>query len=278
MAQNNYPNVTRAFTRTAILGVIALIAVLVISNLMTTTIRSGQAAVRYSVFGGTDLNETYGEGLQVYPPWVTLIKYDVRVQEALERLQALSSNGLSIEMEVSIRWRPKNAELPRLHTTYGSDYYLKLVQPELRSAVREIVGQFTPEQLYSSKRTELQELIFERVRTATDVNHVEVEAVLIRDVNLPAEIKTAIENKLKEEQEAERYEFTLRKEGLEAQRKKIEAEGQAEYQRIITASLSNTYLRYKGIEATQQLANSQNTKTIIVGGGGDGLPLILGSQ
>ncbi|MEZ4703547.1 MAG: hypothetical protein R2834_24665 [Rhodothermales bacterium] len=106
----------------------------------------------------------------------------------------------------------------------------------------------------------------------------QIDAVLIRNVLLPEQIQRAIERKLTEEQEVERYFFTLQKDSLEAQRKKIEAEGQAEYQRIITESLSPNFLRFKGIEATQQLANSSNTKTIIVGGGESGLPVILGNQ
>jgi regulator of protease activity HflC (stomatin/prohibitin superfamily) len=274
----NYPNVTRAFSRFAVIGLIALVAIMIVSGLMTTTIPSGYGGVKYTVFGGTDLEATYGEGLKVFPPWAKIIRYDLRVQEQLEELQALSSNGLSIEMDVSIRSRPNKETLPLLHTQYGTDYFRKLVQPELRSAVREIVGQYTPEQLYSSKRAELQESLFTRVRDAVGDQYISVDAVLIRDVTLPNEIKTAIENKLKEEQEAERYEFTIRKESLEAQRKKIEAEGQAEYQRIITQSLSPEFLRFKGIEATAELANSPNSKTVIVGGGKDGLPLILGGQ
>ncbi len=275
---NNYPNLTRTFSRFAVFGLIGLVAIMIISGLMTTTIPSGYGGVRYSVFGGTNLNKTYGEGLKVFPPWAKMIKYDLRVQETLEPLKALSSNGLEIEMDVSIRSRPQADALPMLHTEYGIDYYRKLVQPELRAAVREIVGQYTPEQLYSSKRTELQESIFARVRDAIAGEHLTVDAVLIRDVTLPTEIKTAIENKLKEEQEAERYQFTIQKEELEAQRKKIEAEGQAEYQRIIRSSLSPEFLRFKGIEATQMLANSPNSKTVIVGSGQDGLPLILGGS
>jgi regulator of protease activity HflC (stomatin/prohibitin superfamily) len=209
---------------------------------------------------------------------VKIYKYDLRVQEHLEQLQALSSNGLSIEMDVSVRARPDPLTLPKLHTVYGVEYYRKLVQPELQSAVREVVGDFTPEQLYSTMRAELQERIFEHVSQAVNDQFITIDAVLIRDVTLPTEIKTAIENKLKEEQEAERYQFTLQKEALEAQRKEIEATGQAEYQRIITESLSESFLRFKGIEATQQLASSPNAKTVIVGGGGDGLPVILGGQ
>ncbi len=124
----------------------------------------------------------------------------------------------------------------------------------------------------------MQEQIFARVKQSVDDDYVKIEAILIRDVRLPDQIKVAIENKLKEEQEAERYEFTIAKERLEAQRKKIEAEGEAEFQRIITQSLTAQFLRFKGIEATQELANSPNSKTVIIGSGSDGLPLILGGQ
>lgn len=278
MTDPQFPNLTKAAMRFAVFGIIFVVVASIGGGCMTTSINSGQGAVKYSVFGGTDTDARFGEGLQIHAPWVSLYKYDLRVQEALEVIDALSSNGLSIGMDASIRWRPRPEDVAQLHVQYGADYYRKLVQPELRSAVREIVGQFTPEELYSSRRTELQTQIHERVRNIVETEFVSVDAVLIRDIKLPDQIKLAIENKLKEEQEAERYEFTIQKERLEAERKQIEATGEAEYQRIITASLSNQFLRFKGIEATQQLANSPNSKTVIVGGGGDGLPLILGSN
>lgn len=274
----SYPNLTRMISRAAIGVSIFLVISALATGCMTTTITSGHAGVRYTPFGGTDLDRTYGEGLNVHAPWVDVIRYDVRVQEQLEKNEALSSNGLSIGTDVSVRWRPVTNQLPQLHTTYGVDYYRKLIQPELRSVVREVIGQFTPEQLYSSKRTELQEEIFTLVNRGVEDDFVQIEAILIRDVRLPEQIKGAIEEKLKEEQEAERYEYTIQKERLEAERKRIEAEGEAAYQRIITASLTTQFLRFKGIEATQELANSPNSKTVIVGGGGDGLPLILGGQ
>lgn len=277
---NEYPNVTRALARLATGALIFLIVAGVAGGCMTTTINSGQGAVKYSIFGGTDLDKQYAEGIQVHAPWVNLIRYDLRVQEQIEEITALSSDGLGIGMDVSVRWRPRAEVLPQLHVTYGTDYYRKLVQPELRSAVREIVGQFTPEELYSSRRTELQTQILERVEGVVEDEFVEVNAVLIRNVNLPQQIQDAIARKLEEEQEAERYEFTLQKEQLEAERKEIEATGQATYQRIITESLSPDFLTFKGIEATQALANSPNSKTVIVGGGGsgNGLPVILGNQ
>lgn len=276
--RSNLPNMPRLLTRGAILVAVVLVVGAIAAGCMTTTLISGQAGVRYSPFGGTNMENIYGEGLKVHSPWVNVIKYDVRVQERLENMEALSSNGLSIGTDISVRWRPRAENLPLLHVNYGVDYFRKLIGPELRSVVREVIGQFTPEELYSSRRTELQDQIFARVKESVDSEDVLIEAILIRDVRLPEQIKMAIENKLKEEQEAERYEFTIQKERLEAERKRIEAEGEAAYQQIITASLTSQFLRFKGIEATQQLANSPNSKTVIVGGGGDGLPLILGGQ
>ncbi len=276
--RSNFSNPTRFLTRGAILLAVILVVGSLAAGCMTTTIVSGQAGVRYSPFGGTNIEDVYGEGLHLHAPWLKVIKYDVRVQERLENMEALSSNGLSIGTDISVRWRPASETLPVLHVNYGVDYFRKLIGPELRSVVREVIGQFTPEELYSSRRTELQDQIFSRVKENVENEDVIVEAILIRDVRLPEQIKVAIENKLKEEQEAERYEFTIQKERLEAERKRIEAEGEAAYQQIITASLSSQFLRFKGIEATQQLANSTNAKTVIVGSGSDGLPLILGGQ
>lgn len=275
---NSYPNLTRAIVRFGIGVAIFFIIVAMGAGCMTTSITSGEAGVRYSPFGGTDLSQTYGEGLKVHAPWVNVITYDVKVQQGEEAITALSSNGLTISMDVSIRYRPNREQLPQLHVDYGPDYFEKLVQPELRSAAREVVGQYTPEQLYSSRRSELQSEMFERIRDAVEGQYVQLDALLIRDVSLPEQIQQAISDKLEEEQEVLKYQFTLQRDSLEALRKKIEAEGQAEYQRIITASLSPNFLQFKGIEATQQLATSPNAKTIIVGGGEGGLPVILGGQ
>ncbi len=276
--RSNLPDMSQLLTKGAILLAIILVVGGMAAGCMTSTITSGQAGVSYSRFGGTNLDKVLDEGINFHAPWVNVIKYDVRVQERLENMEALSSNGLSIGTDISVRWRPLTQMLPQLHVDYGVDYFRKLIGPELRSVVREVIGQFTPEELYSTRRTELQDEIYTLVKESVESENVVIEAILIRDVRLPEQIKIAIENKLKEEQEAERYEFTIEKERLEAQRKRIEAEGEADYQRIITASLTSQFLRFKGIEATQQLANSPNSKTVIVGSGGDGLPLILGGQ
>ncbi len=275
---NPYPNVARLISRLGVLGVIGIVVIAMGAGCMTTTIDAGEQGVKFSSFSGTDLQNTYGEGFHLHAPWTEIVAYDVKIQEQLETITALSSNGLSINLDISIRYRPRTSTLPQLHTTYGIDFYRKLVQPELRSVAREVVGRYTPEELYASKRTELQTEIEQGVKTDVEEQYVIIDAVLIRHVELPTEIQTAIESKLKEEQEAERYQYTIQKERLEAERKKIEADGEAAYQRIITQSLSPQFLRFKGIEVTKELAQSNNAKVVIIGSGADGLPLILGNQ
>ena len=278
MAETQFPNITKVAIRATTFVVIGLVVAGMAGGCMTTSIRAGEGAVKFSQLGGTDFDADYGEGLQIHPPWVTLKIYNLRIQEQLEVGEALSSNGLTIGLDVSIRYQALSTELPELHTTFGDRYFTSLIQPELRSAIREVVGQYTPEELYSTQRTQVEADIFNEVSEGVEGRHVIIDAILIRDIRLPDQIRIAIETKLQEEQEAERYEFTIAKERLEAQRKKIEADGEAAFQRIIIQSLTDQFLRFKGIEATLALAQSPNAKTVIVGGGRDGLPLILGGN
>lgn len=262
--------------RNVVVGAIVLIVLMVAGCSMTKSIASGEAGVKYSSFSGTDLTASYGEGLNVFMPWERMIVYDVRTKTETEAITALSSNGLTIGMEISVRYHPKADQLPYLHTTFGQEYYERLIQPEIRSAAREVVGRYTPEELYSSRRTELQSEIERRVAGATESRFVEVEAILIRDVTLPDQIRQAIETKLQEEQRVQQIEFTIERETREAERKRIEAEGQAAAQRILNDSLTPQLLQYQGIQATQALAQSPNAKVVIIGGDGGGLPVILG--
>jgi regulator of protease activity HflC (stomatin/prohibitin superfamily) len=146
----------------------------------------------------------------------------------------------------------------------------------MRSETRKIVGQFTPEEIYSTKRQEVQTSVEEGLRVALKGKHVVVEAILIRNVDLPEKLKAAIAEKLEEEQRAEKMVYTLDRERQEATRKAIEAKGIAEFQRIVSQGLTKDLLRWKGIEATGQLASSPNAKVVVIGSGSDGLPLILG--
>ena len=195
-----------------------------------------------------------------------------------EEMEVLSSNGLTIKVDVTVRVNPDYGKIGSLHEKFGNDFINSLVRPEVRASVRKIVGRFTPEELYSTKREEVQQLIQEDLAATLMKNFVELRASLIRDISLPDRVKSAIEEKLQAEQLALKYQYILDQERKEAERKIIEAQAKARSNEILNASLSDKILTDKGIEATLELAKSPNTKVIVVGGDGNGLPLILGGN
>lgn len=242
------------------------------------TIQSGEGGVLYKKFGGgTDLEMTYGEGFHIISPWNSMIVYEVRQQEVLEKMAVLSSNGLEISVEVSAWYQPDLKSLPSLHQEKGRDYLNRVVKPSMRSATRSVIGRYTPEEIYSTKRDAIQTEINEETKKVLEKQYIQLNETLVRDITLPATIKSAIENKLQQEQASLEYEFKLSKALKEAERQKIDAVGKAEANRILSASLTDKILKEKGIEATLELAKSPNTKVVVVGGA-DGLPLILGNN
>lgn len=260
-----------------IVGFIVLIVLLIFSSATFLTIDPGERGVLFRRFGGgLDKENIYRPGFHMVAPWNSMYVYDVREQQLEEEMEVLSSNGLNIRLDVTFRIHPEFGNIGDLHETFGRDYIDRLVRPELRSSVREVIGQFTPEELYSTKRDQVERMIQERLGTTLATNYVVLKATLIRDIELPEKVRTAIEDKLEAEQAALKYEFILEQERREAERRIIEAEAKARSNEILTASLSDKILRDKGIEATLELAKSPNSKVIVVGGEGDGLPLILG--
>ena len=193
-------------------------------------------------------------------------------------MDVLSSNGLSIQVDVAVRFVPLQSELGELYEAFRGDYADRLVRSELRSAVRKVIGRYTPEELYSTKRDLIEGEMKEVTNNVFRENHVEMRALLIRSVKLPESIQRAIEEKLNQEQQSLAYKFRLEKEQSEAERKRIEAEGSAAANEIINASLTENLLRMRGIEATSTLAASPNAKVIVIGSSKDGLPIILGNQ
>ncbi|MTI32637.1 prohibitin family protein [Xanthovirga aplysinae] len=259
--------------------VIAFVLVIYLSNSIFITIQSGEAGVLYKKFtGGTDTTTFYGEGFHIIAPWNTMFLYNVRTQEGKEIMEVLSSNGLSISIDLSFRYAPERNSLGKLHKELGKDYAQKIVVPEIRSATRNIIGKYTPEELYSSKRDSIQQEIFDECKENIEKKYINLDAILIRTVELPSAIKTAIENKLKQEQESKEYEFRIAKEEKEAERKRIEAQGIKDFQDIVSEGISEKLLKWKGIEATLELSKSQNSKVIVIGQGKDGLPIILGGD
>ncbi|MDG1803586.1 prohibitin family protein [Flavicella sp.] len=263
----------------AVFIIVAVFAVIFFSK-ATVTIGSGEAGVLYKTFGGGVVTDkpALGEGFHLVAPWNKVIIYEVRQQELLEKMKVLSSNGLDILLELSAWYQPDANQLGLLHQKKGQSYLDRVIKPSIRSAARSVVGRYTPEQIYSSKRDAIQEEIFEETKIILDEQFVQLNEVLVRDVTLPPTIKTAIENKLKQEQEFLEYEFTIQKAQKEAERQRIDAEGKAAANRILNQSLTDNILKEKGIQATVELAKSPNSKVIVVGSGKEGLPLILGNN
>jgi regulator of protease activity HflC (stomatin/prohibitin superfamily) len=211
-------------------------------------------------------------------PWNNMYVYDVREKQLEEQMEVLSSNGLNIRMDVTVRVNPQFDKIGQLHESFGKDYMNSLVRPEVRSSVRKIIGRFTPEELYSTRRDEVQNLIQKDLAANLEKNYVDLRASLIRGIMLPDKVRMAIEDKIEAEQSALKYEYVLQKARKEAEGRVIEAEAKARANSILNASLTDKILQDKGIEATLQLANSPNAKVVIVGSGQNGLPLILGNQ
>jgi len=258
---------------------IGIFAIIFLSK-STVTIEAGEAGVLWKRFGGgvvTDGN-TLGEGFHLIAPWNKVFVYEVRQQELKEKMPVLSSNGLEIILEASAWYQPEFENLGKLHKQKGERYLERVIQPAIRSATRSVVGRYTPEQLYSSKRDAIQDEIEEETKKILDEQFVQLNLVLVRDVTLPPTIKDAIERKLKQEQESLEYEFRLVTAAKEAEKVRIEAQGKADANRILSASLNDMILRDKGIEATLELSNSPNSKIIVIGGGKSGMPIILGNQ
>lgn len=264
---------------TGIVGLLILILIIIFSSFTFLTIPQENRGVLFKPFsGGLDKETIYGPGFHIVAPWNTMHQYTIRQQKLEESMKVLSSNGLNISLDVTVRVAPEMNNIGSLHETFGKEYLRSLVSPEVRSSVRKIIGRFTPEELYSTKRDEVQQLISEDLKQTLKKNYVRLEATLIRDIELPEKVRTAIETKIEAEQNALKYKYVLQQERKEAERRIIEAEAKAESNRILSQSLTSNILKDKGIEATLELANSSNSKIIVVGSGEDGLPLILGNQ
>lgn len=269
----------RKFLPVIVVVVIALVVLFALSSSIFYTVDAGERAVIFYKFGGgLDKENVIGQGFGIKAPWNTLHVYQVRENSIEEKMDVLDKNGLSINVDVTLRFHPIYEQVGHLHENFGTNYVNSLVIPEVRSAVRQVMGRFTAEEIYSTKRGEVETMIKQETEKSLKENNCNMRALLIRSINLPEQIRTAIENKLKQEQEALAYQFRLDKEQSEAERKRIAAEGEAVANKIINNSLTPELLKMRGIEATLELSKSPNAKVVVVGSGKDGMPLILGGN
>ena len=262
-----------------IIAAVVLVVLILFGSSMFVTIQPGERGVIFRPFSqGLDKEHIYIPGFHVVAPWNDLIVYDVKEQQREETMDVLDKNGLSLNVDVSVRFNPVYERIGFLHEVFGKRYIEQLIIPEVRSSVRQVAGRYTAEEIYSTKRSEVESSIITETKEILQQNNIDMRALLIRSINLPDQIRIAIENKLKQEQEALAYQFRLSRETAEAERKRIEAEGIATFNKIINSSLTDQILKQRGIEATIDLAKSANAKVVVVGSGKDGLPLILGNN
>ena len=258
--------------------IVAVIGIFLFSK-STVTIGPGEGGVIFESLGsGIDTEKTYGEGFHIMLPWNKMIVRKVRQQSISDEMNVLSVNGLEVRVNGTIWYEPEFSNLGNLIKTKGEDYERELLDPAINAAARSVVGRYTPEQLYSSKRDVIEQEILDEVQLILKDQYLLVKRVLVEDVKLPATIRTAIETKLKQEQESLEYEFRISKAEKEAKRQKIDAEGKAVANKILSASLTDKILQEKGVDATLQLAKSPNSKVVVIGSGKSGMPIILGNQ
>jgi len=229
--------------------IIVIILVILLAK-SAVTIGPGEGGVIFERFGdGVNTEKTYGEGFHIVAPWNDMIVQKVRQQSISDDMNVLSVNGLDITVSGTIWFEPEYKNLGKLIKTKGADYIRELLSPSINAAAKSVVGRYTPEQLYSSKRDIIEKEILEEVRSELKDQYVNVKRVLVENVRLPNSIKDAIERKLKQEQESLEYEFRLVTAQKEAEKVIIEAKGKAESNRILSASLTDKILQDKGIEA-----------------------------
>lgn len=258
-----------------IIALLALFILTFFSTRMIITVPAGHQGVIWRRLWGTDLDTVFPEGTQLIFPWNRMTVYDLRIQRHDLEVRVLSTDGLEIPVSVNIRYHPERKTLPRLHQQIGPDYRDRIVVPEVTAAVRQIMGGYRPQQLYTVRTDEMQSRIIELAAKQARERFVEIDDVLIAQIRLPDIVQAAIQQKLRQEQEAEEYRYRIAKEEQERLRKELEAQGIANYQRIINEQpIADATLRWRGIDATLQLARSNNAKVIVIGGQ-SGLPLIL---
>jgi prohibitin 1 len=265
------PNLSGAGKR--ILQLAILVGVIIVVMASTTSIPTGNVGV-LTLFGRVT-GETLPEGIHLVNPLKSVQKLSVQTQSIKESANVPSNEGLILALDTSLLFRLDKNKAANVYQTVGENYVEKIVEPTLRAAIRASTSAHTANALYTNARELVQQQIQEELKNQLDPRGVIVENVLLRDVQLPATLKGSIEAKQQAEQDALRMNFTLQKEKQEAERKRIEAQGIADFQKIVATGISAQLLEWKGIEATEKLALSTNAKVVIIGNPKNGLPLVL---
>jgi regulator of protease activity HflC (stomatin/prohibitin superfamily) len=282
-----------------LLMVLTLVGVVLFPH-VTVTVPSGEVGVLWRRFGGgtvLDPKQLRDEGLHFILPWNKLFLYDLRLQSITEDYNAISSDGVSMTASINIRFRLQRDGTPVVHQTLGPNYVDVLIRPGIGSLTREVISQYTSEEVYSTARQEIQrkihQLTLEKAAQRTMQRTAEVEDesytvqlkslfilydTLLYGLELPAAVVAAINRKVEQYYIVQEYGFRVEREKKESERKRIEAQGIKEFQQIVSQGITPSYLQWRGIEATLQLSQSTNSKIVVIGSGKDGLPVILGGS
>ena len=267
------PRINLSGSGKRILQLAILVLVIILLMASTTSIPTGNVGV-LTLFGRVT-GETLPEGIHLVNPLKSVQKLSIQTQSVKESANVPSNEGLILALDTSLLFRLDKNKAAFVYQTVGDNYAEKIVEPTLRAAIRASTSAHTANALYTNARELVQQQIQDELTAQLAPRGVIVENVLLRDVQLPAMLKGSIEAKQQAEQDALRMSFILQKEKQEAERKRIEAQGIADFQRIVATGISAQLLEWKGIEATEKLAASSNAKVVIIGNPKNGLPLVL---
>jgi regulator of protease activity HflC (stomatin/prohibitin superfamily) len=283
--RTNY-KINRFYSLTIIVG--SLLILLGIASATVKQIEAGQAGVQ-TLFGKVD-NHILESGLNVINPLMEVTMFDTKTQNYTmsgvhdegdkggdDAIRVLSADGLEVIIDLTVLYRVLPDQTPRILKEIGADYKNTIVRPITRTKIRDNAVYYDAVALYSTKRDEFQERIFKGIEKDFKTRGLVLEQLLVRNITLPQSVKITIESKINAEQDAQKMQFVLQKERQEAERKRVEAQGIADYQKIINTGLSDQQLQYEMIKANKEIATSPNTKIIILGNG-KGMPLMLNDK
>ncbi len=261
----------------AILTTIGVVVFLALAVLQTfTVVPAGTVGV--VDFLGMVSDNTLKSGVNIVNPMAKVIKFSVKTQEMKETMHVPSKEGLSVNLEISLLFKLTPDKANEIYKTVGPNYAEIILVPQFRSVVRGVTARYEAKALYTASREKLAHEIMFELDSLVNPRGITIETAALRQIELPSRLTASIEEKLQAEQESQRMAFVLKKEEQEAERKRIEAKGIADFQTIVSEGINEQLLKWKGIEATEKLANSPNAKIIVIGSGKDGLPIILGGD
>jgi regulator of protease activity HflC (stomatin/prohibitin superfamily) len=292
----------------------ALLITVVLWPYVVITVPSGHVGVLWKRFNGLDLycwcwvgrgtvldpRELREEGLHIIWPWDKLYLYDLRLQSSTQTYNAISKDGVNVKAQISVRYQLLHDSVAVLHKFIGPDYLTSVLNPEIGSQARQVISEYTAEEVYTSRdqiqkqirdtsqkslATNLNKLVQPEAMEQPDPKHyntflqnsIQILDTLVLSIELPPDIVAAINRQTEQYYMIQEYKFRVEREAEESKRKQIEADGIAAFQKTVSQGISESYLRWRGIEATLMLAQSQNAKIVVIGTGKDGLPIILGN-